>query len=171
MSDLPYGRVTNPERYAPLHGVADVLLERLARDYDVERTDDPAADEELSLRRALERLVRLTPSDPAAAPVTIGFTDFPGLLVRYGRWHTEAYPSCGCDACDEGELDLEQRLAADVEDLVSGRFAEEFSASGQRRFSFGDRTSGFWLDELPPPVDPPAVLDWKPWRRRADQIT
>ncbi|MDQ1506921.1 MAG: hypothetical protein QOD57_4648 [Actinomycetota bacterium] len=37
--DGAYERVTNPERFAPLHEAADALIARLESQYQVERTD------------------------------------------------------------------------------------------------------------------------------------
>ncbi|MCA1711256.1 MAG: DUF6226 family protein [Actinobacteria bacterium] len=33
------------------------------------------------------------------SPITL--TGFPGLHVRFGLNHTEIFPGCGCDGCDE----------------------------------------------------------------------
>ena len=61
----------------------------------------PTVDEDLTGRVDTEATVRLQPSSGTGARLTVAFTTFPGLLVRFGKWHVEAYPSCGCDACDE----------------------------------------------------------------------
>lgn len=45
--------------------------------------------------------MKLTPKQDSVAPITIAFTDFPGLGVRVGRWLTDRFPPCGSDACDE----------------------------------------------------------------------
>lgn len=53
-------------------------------------------------------MTRLTLSDSAAAPLTFGFTSYPGLILHAGLLHDFAYPICGCDACDEtavGQVD------------------------------------------------------------------
>lgn len=116
-----YGRVTDANRFAPLHDLARQALDDLAARYAVTRdawterdplgggTDVPA--------------VRLTPADPAAAPVTVVFTEFPGVRLRYGG--TELHlPQCGCDACaetlDECAGQLREQLAA----VTAGRCGE-----------------------------------------------
>ena len=97
-----YGRVTDPERFAPLHDAALEMIGRLEADFDVQRVEGYGLDEELESKRGLARpSVRLSPADPEAAPITVVFTDFPGLFVRFGRWKEELFPVCGCDACDE----------------------------------------------------------------------
>ena len=42
-----YSRVTNPERFQPLHDAATELLDRLEREFAVERLEGPDADDEL----------------------------------------------------------------------------------------------------------------------------
>ena len=89
-----YGRVTNPERFGPLHDAALEMIGRLEDGFEVERTEGYGLDEELESKRGLARpSIKLSPTDPEAAPVTVVFTDFPGLFVRFGRWYEE--PAAG----------------------------------------------------------------------------
>ena len=99
--DEAYSRVTNPERFQPLHAAATELLDRLEREFAVERSEVHDADDELARIRLAGTPVRLVPHDPQAAPILVAFTDFPGLHLRFGSWRTEPFPNCGCDACDE----------------------------------------------------------------------
>ena len=96
-----YSRVTNPERFRPLHGVALTLLEQLHASFNAERVEGYGLDSELESGALSRPSVRLIPDDPKAAPLTITFTTFPGLKVRVGRRCTAGFPACGCDACDE----------------------------------------------------------------------
>jgi hypothetical protein len=96
-----YSRVTNPERFAPLHGSAERLLGSLERDFDVAREEGYGLDSEFKRDNAASATVRFVPRAADAGALTIAFTSFPGLRVRLGHWFVESVPSCGCDACDE----------------------------------------------------------------------
>jgi hypothetical protein len=123
-----YSRVTDAERFRPLHAAALRMLEELERTFAVERTEGTRLDPELEGGvPPSHATVRLAPLDPAAAPITVAFTSFPGLRVRAGRWLVRGFPSCGCDACDEtaeGEIERLRELVADV---TGGRFTESVS--------------------------------------------
>jgi hypothetical protein len=122
-----YSRVTNPERFAPLHGFAEHLLDGLETDFDVVREEGYGLDPELEegARRAAARsTVRLVPGAAGAGSLTIAFSSFPGLTVRLGNWFVEPIPSCGCDACDESAAEGQNRLERLVGALTSGRFSE-----------------------------------------------
>jgi hypothetical protein len=119
-----YSRVTNPERFRPLHSFVVGLISRLEADYDVERLDGYGLDDELERVDLVRPSVKLLPRDPGAAPIVVAFTAFPGLVVRVGRWHTDTFPSCGCDACDETADGEAARLTQMVDDVTAGRFRE-----------------------------------------------
>ena len=108
-----YSRVTNPERFRPLHAAATELLDRL------ERHD---ADDEWSGATLARPPIRLVPHDSQAAPIVVAFTDFPGLYLKFGSWRTEPFPDCGCDACDEIPDGLIVEMTVRVEVVVSGWF-------------------------------------------------
>ena len=120
-----YSRVTDAERFRPLHAAMREVIDRLQGEFDVALTQGYGLDEELERRVALAApCVRLTPNDGGAAPITIMFSDFPGLHVRFGRWHVEPFPGCGCDACDESAAGEIERLMSIVQDVTAGRFRE-----------------------------------------------
>ena len=98
-----YGRVTNPERFLPLHSTMLEMLRALERQFDVERVEGYGLDEKLEHRGLLRPSIALRPTKPEAAPIAVAFTDFPGLHIRLGKWYTEPFPGCGCDACAEDE--------------------------------------------------------------------
>ena len=163
-----YSRVTNPERFRILHSAMLDTLARLEADFDVRREEGYGLDKELERDYPLARAsVRLTPVDPEAAPVTVVFTDFPGLYLRFGLWWTEPLPDCSCDACgSSGEEEVEV-LAELIEDVTtSGRFWESrdphwtsrgiWGKSSGRRRNLGGTED--WSHQR--------QLNWKPWPRR-----
>ncbi len=173
--------MTDPERFRPLHGAMLEIARRIGRDFDVERTEGYGLDGELE--RGLELAgpcVGLRPKDPDAAPIVAAFTSFPGLHVRFGRWHREAFPACGCDACDESVERQIERLGQMVDSVIHGRFREAlrrpvlpFMGSGWLEAEFespaGSRSTGSRLDRVSARrmsggrrrVD----LNWGPWPR------
>lgn len=174
-----YSRVTNPQRFAPLHDAAASTLDRLERDFDVERSDAYGFDPELEQGCTLSRPgVILLPRDPAAAPLRLVFTAFPGLRLRLGRWYTVAFPACGCDACDETAESEIERLHSLIDNLTAGRFREAIQVHAD---GTAWKASLFWsaaghsaehgrLDEdglrtLLPPGDP-SSYEWAPWPAR-----
>ena len=96
-----YSRVTNPERFRPLHALMVELIGRLEATFDVERLERYGLDDDLEKVDLVRPSVKLLPRDISAASIAVSFTAFPGLLVRVGRWRIDAFPSCGYDACDE----------------------------------------------------------------------
>ncbi len=185
--DEAYSRVTNPERFRPLHAAMLEIIGRLEIDYEVERVKGYGLDKELEDRLDLARpSVRLTPTDTEAAPIGVTFSTFPGLHLRFGRWYKEPFPGCGCDACDEtAEVEI-QRLTDIIGDVTVGRFREavhrpliSFRGTGwvekelwspAERWtstrSFGrSRVDAHWAREMSGGrrrLD----LHWKPWPRR-----
>jgi hypothetical protein len=174
-----YSRVTNPERFASLHDVAAELLDRLELEFDVERAEGYGLDPELAEGCKLARpSVTLVPRDVGAAPIVIAFTAFPGVRVRFGRWCTTAFPTCGCDACDEvAEREIE-RLKLMVDNLTAGRFREaiRIPAGGaawieSELWSAGGRCAErSQLDRVRArqlvAAGGRSSYDWRPWPRR-----
>lgn len=108
---------TGTARFAVLHDAAEQLLDDLHERYIVERRESK---EQLGPEDALVRMVRLIPRTPAAGPLAVAFTDFPGLMVRLGRWWAEVLPACGCDACGEDPAELIGTLRSQVDALIEG---------------------------------------------------
>lgn len=123
-----YSVTAHPERYQPLHAIADALVTHLSETYDVtiEEQVDVAADlvwAHLDVIRA----VRVRPSNPRSASLTFALTGYPGVSVHAGLLHDFFYPVCGCDACDttwEGEADDLERLVFAV---VNGGYRESIT--------------------------------------------
>jgi len=146
-----YSRVTNPERFLPLHAFALALLDRLTLEYDVIRTDAFARMPDMTRFEQARLPVTLTPVASEAAPIAIAFTTFPSLVVRCGKWSAMGLPDCGCDACAATAEREAERLEQLLGDVVAGRFREElriplFGRAGVR-WSFGDITRAGHLRE------------------------
>lgn len=146
---IPYGRrwrgesppeeayrvSTHSERFAPLHAVAEALIEYLLRRYDAWSRDDPAVVADLmSGRDDIVRAVRITPAGDDAAPLTFAFTGYPGVVLHAGLLHDFHFPSCGCDACDESAAALADELEETVTAVTDGRYRETLDVgSGAQR--------------------------------------
>lgn len=123
-----YSRVTDAGRFAPLHDAALTLLRNLQSAFaNVERAEAFGIDPELERMSLSRPTVKLTPNDLACAPIVVAFTSFPGLAIRCGRWYTDRFPNCGCDACAETADDETGRLTGLLDDVTSGRFRESIT--------------------------------------------
>jgi Family of unknown function (DUF6226) len=166
--DDAYGRVTDPERYGVLHEAGDRLETDLAERFEVERREGHDVDRELAADAGpCLRVVRLEPRNRAAAPITMAWTAFPGLLVRIGRWHVEGFPRCGCDACEEGPAELVAALGDLVDGVVQGGLTEWFDGrrvgyelSQQRGRRSGEGRFARWWQ---PRAGTPERHRWEPW--------
>lgn len=114
--DETYSHDSHPERFGPLHDVADALVTHLVARYDV-------AALALSGGSTL-RATRLAPSSPDAAPLTIAWLPYPAIGVRAGAAYEDVHPTCGCDACDETVQSAADRLERLVLGVAAGLFAE-----------------------------------------------
>ena len=177
--DDAYSRFTNQERFKPLHDWALEKVARLQSEYEVTLEEGFGLDDDLERAPLYRSTVRLTPLQGSCAPVTIAFTDSPGLKVRVGRWVTEVFPTCHCDACDEMPEEEFERLTELLDDVVAGRFRESIRL---QRDGSGWSSHEFWNDDSPRSggslvsrkevaliLDGEAevVLEWTPWQPRA----
>ena len=182
--DDAYSRVTEPERFAPLHGWALEVVARLQTEYEVTLYKDGVTDADLERSPLSRSLMKLTTTQDSSAPITIAFTDFPGLGVRMGRWFTDYFPSCGCDACDEMPEDEFERFTELLSDVVAGRFRESLylDSRGQgrsgRELWCGEhrRRSGGSLVPRDKALqilggETEIALEWTPWQPRASTAT
>ena len=128
-----YERLTDPERFAPLHKFAVGLADWLEASFDVERVEGYGLDSKVERKDAARSSIRLIPRNDDAAPITVSSTTFPGLSVRLGRWYTDSFPTCGCDACDETAEGERERLENLVEAVTAGRFREALGRSFMRK--------------------------------------
>ena len=178
--DAAYSRVTDPERFSPLHDWALEAVARLQKDYEVTLDEGQGMDTELERVLLSRPTLKVTPFQDSCAPVTIAFIDFPGLAVRLGRWATDRFPSCGCDACDEMPDGEFERFTELLNDVVAGRFREpmylqpggdgwsrwELWSAGHRR-SNGTRLS---RDKAPQVLngEEKIALVWMPWQPKPE---
>lgn len=126
MSDeSAYSRVTNRERFAALHDAARVLVRELEARYQV--TVEAVEPDQAHNAHEVLAATRVS-STGGGAPVTVAWTAFPGLSVRFGQWHVERFPDCGCDGCDEQLDDVAEHLRRKVASVVAGDFAETQSS-------------------------------------------
>lgn len=73
-----YSVETHLERFAPLHEVADALIEHLRQTYDVEVDEGvEVASDLLHSKPDIVRAVRIRPGDPSCATLTLVFTATP----------------------------------------------------------------------------------------------
>ena len=72
-----YSRVTNPERFLPLHDAALELLAALKQHFDVEHAVGYGLDEELERGGLVRPSIALRPTGAEATPSTVAFTNFP----------------------------------------------------------------------------------------------
>ena len=72
--------------------------------------DPRAVTDLLLLPNEVVHAVRVTPRNPASAPLTFVFTPFPGVYLHAGSLHDFHFPVCGCDACDDSVADLVEEL-------------------------------------------------------------
>ena len=175
-----YSRITNPERFQPIHQFTDGLLERLLGAFNIEVIEGADLDPDLEGGGTIRSPIQLVPRNSGAAPITFFFTGFPGVRARFGRWHRENFPDCGCDACDETAEGECQRLEWMVEIVTAGGFKESVvqdaegvlwlqhgfdAADGSRSASGSMRLDGEEAGRLVSESDP-HYLDWRPWGLR-----
>jgi hypothetical protein len=172
-----YGRVTDAARYQVVVQAAVQLIDELTASYQVElRRGGPELDPELCEGLQVERVVRLEPSSDDAAPLTVVITTFPGVAIRAGRWRTELYPTCGCDACDEPPDELAADLARQMRAVATGRLLEELRGGLDPHLTISLSDDDGHLGTQRSPMSRremkakggPARYDWLPWPLRSD---
>ncbi len=167
--DDAYGRVTRPERYAPLQPFARRLIDELLDEYDAESRREDVGEPGEAACDVTDR-TRVSPRSGNGGSIVVGLTRLPGVVLGIGRWHSYHFPRCGCDACDEQLDDLAADMASIVDAFVNGRFTEYLDAGrlGHHWTSPGRSSSGWTpLDPTDPRTDQPdEIIDWSAWPRR-----
>lgn len=155
--------------------MADRLLDELERDFRVLRTQGPEVDPALLGESRSARVVRLIPTDVHGAPLTVMFSDCPGLWVRFGRWYVGTFPNCGCDYCDESPAELAELFSELVQDLVAGRFSERCDrrsdlpvgqVRGANGMDFSSRGGNRTGDKAATDIPRPPKSGRAPWAHR-----
>lgn len=145
-----YGVDSHPERFAPLHAIADALVAHLVARYDVDVTDDPVcADDVRYSVPDVVRAVRLLPRRPTAAGLTVVLTGDPGVVVHAGLLHDFPFPVCGCDACDESWESVADDLEWHVGVVVGGGYREWATPAGTGHALRGDDRSTSGAGRVP----------------------
>lgn len=176
-----YSRLTEPERFMPMLEWALEVVARLEQEYEVTREEGDGMDAELEYRALARPTIKLTPLLASCAPFTIALNDFPGLAVRAGRWGTDWFPSCGCDACDEMPDEEFERFEMLLSAVVAGRFRESLSLGpngegwsqvehwSDRGFS-SSGGSRLTREETVQILNgkPEFIVEWLPWLKRSE---
>jgi hypothetical protein len=137
-----YSIETHPERFEPLHTVADALIAYLGRHYAVHVSEDLAFSADLvNPPGNAIRAVRLTPQPVALiegsmAAITFVFTSYPSVIIHAGLIHDFAFPTCGCDACDESFEIQAALLESHTLAVVEGRYREWITGGLLPRIDF-----------------------------------
>ena len=178
--DDAYSRVTEPERFKPLHDWALEAVARLQANYEVTLEEGEGFDTELERFPLSRPTIKLTPLQGSCAPITIAFTDSLGLRVRFGRWATEPFPDCMCDAYDELPEEEFERFSELLNVVVAGSFRESLflkpGGEGWRtrelRSAEHRSSEGSWepRDKTLQTLNGEAkiVLEWMPWPPKPD---
>jgi len=151
-----YSVTAHPERFRPLHDVAEALIEHLATTYDVSVADEPGQPDWLDSRVLATRTVIVQPASDDSAAVTFVFTAFPGLVLRLGAEVRVPVPMCACDACDDAVEHDAEELENYVFAVVGGGFIE-YSDGYEVSWPDGAMATG----ERRPPARP-----WAAWPAR-----
>jgi hypothetical protein len=92
--DDTYSVDSHPERFAPLHTVADALIQHLRDTYAVTVSEEVALVSDLiGTPDDVVRAVRVTPANADGAPLTFVFTSYPGITVHAGLLHDSGFPA------------------------------------------------------------------------------
>ena len=169
-----YSRVTNPERFAPLHPIAMAHLRRLQEQFAVERVEDYEPVRGLRQAALARPTVRLKPTDSKAAPILVAFTKFPSLIVQCGLLVEFGFPGCGCDACDATADGEQERLTLVIDSVVTGRFRESIRVplwgEAKLKWELGSTTHGMGgFTRIPRSRARDVVggrsrtIEWAPW--------
>ena len=168
--DHAYGRVTNPGRFAPVQKAATDLIRRLHTEYECE-VEPIAAPTGPSTRLTDGSQIRICSSTEAGC-VTVEATDFPGVALGIGDWHTFHFPRCGCDACDEQLPQIIEEMNDIIDAFVGGRFVESVGGGRLGLRWFGPNGSSEGWTSLPDNHllrhHPHETVEWPAWRPRSN---
>lgn len=168
-----YSRLTDVERFRPLHDVAEALMVEMEQRFDIARTTATTPD---PYDGSLATVLRLEPAHARASALEVVLTSFPGLLLRFGREGGARVPTCGCDACDETLEDCVEELRRYVDAVVAGSFGERLvQVDGWGHERWYNVPGAGWSGTTPVrgaelkalrAVLPEGELTWAPWPHR-----
>lgn len=162
-----YGRVSDAHRFEVVVAAAREVIANLVDVYAVEVVT--ATDRLPSWPHGGAETIGLVPAQ--GTRLVFHLTDFPGVVVRFGQSGERAFPSCGCDACDESPTGLIDDLHDLVDTVVSGGFADE-GADANRWFLYGpDRSQSRSKRMLADRSEAPGAYgphEGVPWPRRVN---
>ncbi|MEO7588349.1 MAG: DUF6226 family protein [Arachnia sp.] len=136
-----YSVDTHPERFQPLHTVADALLAHVQDNFLVDTLAESGTVRDL-LREPADviRAVRVTPRLSSAAPLTFVYTSRPSVVIHAGELSDAPFPLCGCDACDDSWEMMADLMEDFVLAVVDGRFFERIGPGSNPWEESGMRT-------------------------------
>lgn len=148
-----------------LHDEARSLIEGLVTTYDVIAEVGNVEADFPDWKGSIGEVMRLVPSN--GTPVAFLFTDFPGVLIRFGEWEADAFPNCGCDACDEKPDDVMTRMRNLIDLIIAGGYQEVLTKRSLRQsfdwpqgLSIRERRIGRTERRR---LGPPGSHKWPPW--------
>jgi hypothetical protein len=159
-----YGRVTNPERYVVVQEAAAVLLDQLEQTYLVRRSE-PNPDPDLVTRYGASHAVRLDPENDEAGPLVCTFSAFPGVMLTLGGGYEQAFPSCGCDACNEDPDRVVEELQRTSELMAQGALVEAVEGNFYS-FRIGGLSGTTVISDDDPRRMLPRFRSWTAWSQR-----
>lgn len=117
-----YSRVSHPERFAPVIGVVDALVDHLETwyDVDVDRRSEESGTRVWHLRPTTGAMLTLTGTGESVG-------------IEAGALTREFAPSCTCDACDETAESVADQIEETLLAIAAGGLREVFPV-GQRRW-------------------------------------
>lgn len=125
--DDSYSAVDHPERFAPLHTVAEALIDYLAANFDVDVEEGYQITDglpNLPSAKDVVRAARINPRTEGASPLVLVLTAGPAVSIRGGAYFAETYPSCNCNACDEDPQALIETMESAALLIANGGLTE-----------------------------------------------
>ena len=166
--DEAYGRVTNPERYQAVVDATKEMIASLVENFEVSLETGTAAADFPHWHKPEAHITRLTPA--TGMSIAVMYTDFPGVVLAVGELHSwglnDAFPSCGCDACDDKPEEMIDEIRELLDAAVGGSYREGLTKKKLWR-AWGGRGNwrglrhGEWKQ-----YGEPRELSWEPWPRR-----
>ena len=137
--DEMYEVVDHPERFKPLHTIASAVVTHVTELFEVDSEEGYgllSAYPHVPDPEYVDRVVRLTPRSPQAAPITFVWINSPAASIFAGALFHTSYPSCACNACDERWDACADELEEQVFSIISGGLSEHISKPKHPKWSY-----------------------------------